>query len=310
MPRILVVDDLEYNVFALSTLLKHSGYDVVEAFSGQEALLLAQSQELEGIVLDVQMPGMDGFEVCRRLKSDPKTAEIPVMFVSGTLTDEASVIKGLQLGANEYVVKPVANSELLARVSVMVRIKEAEEEARRVSVTDELTGLYNRRFLLRRMAEEICRARRQRTPLCCMVIDIDHFKRVNDTYGHTFGDYVLRNLAQKLTTLVRAEDIVARYGGEEFVIILACPPSRASEVAERLRAHIEEAEFQAEDHSTPVTVSIGVGASLPERPLTAQALFKQADAALYSAKRSGRNRVVLSTVCEQMVHDTPPSSRR
>jgi two-component system cell cycle response regulator len=294
--RILVIDDLVYDVKALRTILEHDGYQVTAAGTGREGLRLAREEDPDAILLDVALPDTDGFEVCRRLKEDPRTDSIPVVFLTAHYQDEESMIRGLNLGANDYICKPFNKAELLARVAVMVRIRRSEESLLRLSLTDELTGLGNRRFLLTRLEEEYERCRRSGCFLACLMLDLDHFKAVNDAYGHPLGDEVLREMAGLLREQTRKADVLSRYGGEEFVVLLAVKWQGESElIAERIRRAAEKFPFGATGGAGPlrVTVSLGVSDCLPAEQGAAdpRELIGRADEALYEAKRTGRNRV-------------------
>ncbi len=295
--KILVIDDLAYDVKALKMILEHSGYTVVSAGTGAEGMEKALSEDPDGILLDIQLPDTDGFEICRCLKEDTRTTVIPIVFLTAHYQDEASLIRGLNLGANDYICKPFNAAELLARVGVMVRIRRAEENLLKLSLTDELTGMGNRRFLLSRLDEEYERSRRNGNFFACLMLDIDHFKRFNDTYGHQVGDRVLKELAALLREQTRKSDVLGRYGGEEFLVALAVKwPSESIWVAERIRLAVEKLLFVkngVSEEPLSVTVSIGVSRCLPSEAGApdCQAIIKQADQAMYEAKRLGRNKV-------------------
>jgi diguanylate cyclase (GGDEF)-like protein len=250
----------------------------------------------DAVLLDIQMPLMDGYEVCRRLKQDPRTSPIPVVFLTARHTDQQEIVHGLHLGANDYVTKPFNNEELLARVAVMVRVRTAEERIRHLSQTDELTGMYNRRFLQPRLDEEFARATRYGKTLACLLLDIDHFKKINDSYGHQAGDEVLRQVAEVIRSHVRKSDLAVRYGGEEFLIILfENDRAGALRVAERIRSDVESRQFTWRSGSLRVTISSGL-AVFPDAAIQSSNDFvKCADAALYEAKASGRNMVCVSS---------------
>ncbi len=453
--RVLVVDDLEPNVKLLEAKLRAEYFDVLGAYSGQEAITLAVQEKPDIILLDVMMPGMDGFETCRRLKSDPETMHIPVVMVTALdqqadriagleagaddfltkpvedlalfarvrsltrlkmMTDELraryatgkdlgivgkidlegnqnearlfliddnpeqaarlvaaigedveqivheadpetalarartgdfdlimvnlsieamdplrlcssirsfeetrltpilavvrhgdtrKLVRALDIGVNDYVTRPVDRNELTARVTTQLRRKRYVDQLRssfqvslEMAVTDQLTGLYNRRYLASHLSAMFDRAYWTGRPLSVMVLDIDHFKNVNDTHGHDVGDKVLKEFAERIANSVRGIDLACRYGGEEFLI--AMPDTDlafASVVAERLRHEIANAKFNlnAGRDELGVTVSIGIASTEngPEED-SAQKLIKRADEALYEAKSSGRNRVIKS----------------
>jgi diguanylate cyclase (GGDEF)-like protein len=289
---VLIVDDEETNLYALRLILESKGYRCLEAASGPEAIQVAAAANPEVILLDIHMPEMDGYEVCRRLKSDPRTATIPIVFLTARYRDHEEIARGLEAGAHDYVTKPFSASELTARIGVMVRIQRAEAEARQASLTDSLTGLWNRRFLHQRLDEEMARSRRHGTPLACVMLDIDHFKAINDTHGHATGDLVLRDVAAILRRHIRKSDLAVRYGGEEFVLVLFSNNSEnAGVVAERIRADVQNQNFGDSGSPLRVTISIGV-CSFPDDSVTSSDdLMRRADAALYHAKEAGRNMV-------------------
>jgi two-component system, cell cycle response regulator len=445
--RVLVVDDIAINVKLLKAKLTSEYFDVLSASSGSAALEIADAELPDVILLDVMMPRMDGFEVCRRLKANPRTADLPVVMVTA-LSDAANrlrgleagaddfltkpvndialfarvrslarlkrmmeewrlrdeicgrfggprsaaeeggpahiliveedestaarmletlaiahqvtvaascaeaqsqldgeteliiaslttpdgdplhlvtqcranelfrqlpilliaasrdlprLAKGLDLGANDYLIRPVDRNELLARTNTQIRRKRLQDRLndnyRRslsLALTDELTGLYNRRYLLAHLDELIARVGRGGLDAAVLLFDIDHFKRVNDTYGHAAGDDVLREVAARTTNTVRSVDLVARLGGEEFVVVMPeTGPAIAVAVAERLRSTIANEPFtiRASGERFPVTVSIGVTSAIAGGD-DRDRLLKRADEALYRAKADGRNRVV------------------
>ncbi|MGH9869726.1 MAG: diguanylate cyclase [Candidatus Polarisedimenticolia bacterium] len=292
MAMVLIVDDEEANLYALRLVLESRGYNVFWASCGPEALRLAAENLPDAILLDIHMPVMDGYEVCRRLKADPRTTMIPIVFLTARHTDQEEIVRGLELGANDYITKPFNNEELLARVAVMVRVRTAEDKVRTLSQTDDLTGMYNRRYLSQRLQEEFARARRYGQTLACIVLDIDHFKKINDTYGHAAGDEALRQVAAIIRSHVRKSDLAVRYGGEEFLLVLfENDRNGALRVAERIRADVETRGVVWKNERLPVTVSSGVSL-FPEEGITGpDELIARADHALYSAKSSGRNMV-------------------
>jgi len=445
--RVLVVDDIAINVKLLEAKLSSEYFDVLSASSGSAALEIADAELPDVILLDVMMPRMDGFEVCRRLKANPRTADLPVVMVTalsdaanrlrgleagaddfltkpvndialfarvrslarlkrmmeewrlrdeicgrfggsqsvaeeggparvliveedafaaarmsetlalahrvtvvGSCTEAQSrldgeteliiaslttpdgdplrlvsqcrgnelfrqlpilliaaerdlprLAKGLDLGANDYLIRPVDRNELLARTNTQIRRKRLQDRLNdnyqrslSLALTDELTGLYNRRYLLAHLDELVARVSRDGLDGAVLLVDIDHFKQVNDTYGHAAGDDVLRELAARATNTVRSVDLVARLGGEEFVVVMPeTGPAIAVAVGERLRLAVADEPFtiRASDERLPITVSIGVTSAIAGGD-DRDRLLKRADDALYCAKAQGRNRVV------------------
>jgi two-component system cell cycle response regulator len=447
--RILVVDDIDANVRLLKAKLEAEYYEVLSACDGPSAIDMAQSERPDMVLLDVMMPGMDGFEVCRRLKSNPETEHIPIVMVTALdgrrerliglkagaddflnkpiddvalfarvrslarlkqvidelrereasgrrlgviegaasrlnrtgariviaddnerqarrIADELSVdhrpviesepekalisararadllivnaasrgfdglrlaaqarsdealrhlpilaivdpeekaraIKALELGVNDILVRPVDPEELAARVRTLVRQKRYTDYLRsnldlslEAAVTDLLTGLHNRRYMASQAAALVKRAVLGGEPVSALLIDIDHFKRINDTFGHDIGDAVLREFSVRLATNVRAIDLACRYGGEEFVVIMPDTQLKdALRIAERLRLHVSGAPFRAPGLADPLPVTISIGVACTIGPGdTTEALLKRADAAVYEAKTHGRNQVV------------------
>ena len=304
--RILIVDDHEDNVEVIRARLEASGYLVESAADGEEALERVHASPPDLILLDVMMPRIDGMEVARRIKADDTLPFIPIIMQTALDTVQHKV-EGLGAGADDYVTKPINFAELEARVKSMLRIKvlqdqltganerlaRVNEELSRVAVTDALTGLHNRRnveTLLREMFEHSVRLHE---PLACAMFDLDHFKSVNDTYGHQAGDAVLQQLAEILKTSAREIDKVGRYGGEEFILLLpGTVLDAAVTFAERTRQLVESHTFTFEGGSLRRTMSCGVAAFPHPRIGHREALVKAADDALYVAKDLGRNRVV------------------
>ncbi len=286
--RVLVIDDSQSIHALVRARLAHEAVELAGATNGLTGLRAALESPPDLILLDVDLPDIDGFEVCRRLKSSSATVNVPIIFLTGaSSTDEK--IKGLELGAVDYVTKPFDPAELRARVRSSLRSKYLFDLLARKAMIDGLTGLSNRSYFDRRMSEEVARARRIGTALSCILADVDHFKSFNDRFGHLFGDELLRRIATALTDTVREEDVVCRYGGEEFAIISPnCGGDGATSLAERLRSAVACCTLSCREEPVNVTASFGVAGS---DDIPFDQLVEQADAALYRAKRSGRNRV-------------------
>jgi len=250
------------------------------------------------ILLDILMPGMDGYEVCRTIKADKSLRHIPIIFITSK-NDDRSIEYAYEIGASDYISKPFRHRELLARVGNTLRIQELQEELRLLASIDPMTRLYNRRYFTT-MADKILKlARRERNPLSLAILDIDHFKQINDTYGHLIGDRVIIALAEQLMKRYRESDLLCRFGGEEFVILM--PNTEldiAALLAERTRKEIEQLEVYYSDGSLSLTVSIGVSQIDLEKEETLDGVLKRADDALYTAKNEGRNRVCVQPVLE------------
>jgi diguanylate cyclase (GGDEF)-like protein len=320
-PLILIVDDISSNLQVLGSILSRENLLVSAATSGKQALDIADDVLPDLILLDIMMPEMDGFEVCEKLKSSEKTKDIPVIFITAR-TEEEEIVKGLRVGAVDYVKKPFNPPELLSRVrthleikrnrDLIIRIneqlkKEIEERKKianerkqllkelekknkilkELAITDGLTGLYNHRFLIGRLSEEIAQSNRYSKNLSIIMFDIDHFKNINDTYGHQVGDEVLSKISSTIKNKLREVDIAGRFGGEEFLVIL---PNTSLEngykVAEKIRESIMELKWESGKLS--VTISGGVGLHKDENVTE---LITKADKYLYKAKENGRNRI-------------------
>jgi diguanylate cyclase (GGDEF)-like protein len=287
---ILIVDDVPSNVQMLANLLKDD-YQVKVAVDGKRAVELAiSSPKPDLILLDVEMPNMDGYEVCSVLKENQNSVDIPIIFVTGhdSIAEEE---KGFALGARDYITKPFRPAIVKARVNTQIELKQQRDELIRLAMHDQLTGLYNRHYLTDEGGRKFARAKRREEPLCAILIDIDHFKAVNDVHGHLMGDKILQAIAKELEFGNREEDFTARYGGEEFIILLEnCNLEFALKKAEMIRNQIEK----AKPEGLQVTASFGVS-SLGVNITQFETLLKRADDALYEAKESGRNKVVAYT---------------
>jgi diguanylate cyclase (GGDEF)-like protein len=293
-PIILIVDDQPENVEVLVQTLGHL-YELRVALNGLGALQFAGSaQPPDLILLDIVMPDVDGYEVCRRLKSDEKTKDIPVVFLT-SLSDMDDETKGLELGAIDYITKPVRPSIVRVRVRNHLALKRKSDLLEELACVDGLTCLANRRRFDETLDKEWMRAARSGTPVSLAIIDVDLFKAYNDKFGHVSGDECLRLIAQTLeNSMRRAGDLAARYGGEEFVALMPDTDlAGAAEVARIMSAEIEALGIE-HPYSTvaeTVTVSIGVAATVPRTDVSPEALLKAADKALYEAKENGRNQV-------------------
>ncbi len=292
---ILIVDDTPTNIQILAQALMRT-YAIKVAVSGAAALeIVMGEQKPDLILLDIMMPGMDGYEVCRRIKQDPSSWDIPIIFVTAK-GDVADQKRGFDLGAVDYIAKPFEIPLVLARINVHLRLKRKSEILERLALLDGLTHIPNRRALEDALSREYGRSQRNGTPLSLLMIDVDHFKAFNDHYGHGVGDDCLRAIAHSLeSALQRPADFVGRYGGEEFVVILPdCDKDGALVVAQNIRSqiaslHIPHAYSATAPH---VTVSIGLKTFQCEQDKTNAELLHDVDAALYHAKEQGRDRVV------------------
>jgi two-component system cell cycle response regulator len=298
--NVLVIDDSEKIRGEIMRILREVALfdDYREARDGIEGFKSLSSAKADLIICDLEMPRMDGFKFISLVNSRQDLRDIPIILLTGR-EDRDLKIKGLEQGACDYVTKPFDAGELVARVKVQLKIKFLQDELKRsnellkqLSNTDPLTKLHNRRHLTEVLGKEIQRAERQKAFLTFIILDIDHFKRVNDTYGHQNGDVVLVALAEAIQSGLRAYDLAARYGGEEFVLVLpGTSLAGGVTVAERLRGAVQGLTFAPPLESLAVTASLGVATFPSSLVDSIDSLIRQADEALYRAKQNGRNRV-------------------
>jgi PleD family two-component response regulator len=240
-PLVLIVDDVAKNLQLLGNILKKENYRIAAANNGKQAVAIASDINPDLILLDVMMPEMDGFEACGKLKNIPETKDIPIIFLTAKVETE-DMIKGFKAGAVDYVTKPFNSYELLARVKTHLELKISRDLLEKknklleiLSITDGLTGLYNHRYIVDALSQRITETRRYGKPLSIVMLDIDYFKKINDKYGHVFGDEVLIKISSVIEETVREVDIAGRYGGEEFLIVIPdTDSSGAYKTAERL----------------------------------------------------------------------------
>jgi len=288
--KLLIVDDEKMNIMNLAQSLK-SYYDILVASDGAMALEIAEKQLPDLILLDIVMPKMNGFEVLTKLKNSPATINIPVIFITG-LDSAEDEEKGMLLGAVDYITKPFHKSVVKARIDTHLKMSDYIHTIEKLCMMDALTGLPNRRGFDDRISAEWGRAHREQTPLGLIMVDIDFFKKYNDTYGHPQGDVLLKAVANTLgNTLNRAADFVSRWGGEEFVVLLPDTDIKGTyNIAEQIRINIKNTKAQfADGTDTSVTVSLGVASVIPSDDDTIENFINQVDKLLYMAKESGRD---------------------
>jgi two-component system cell cycle response regulator len=308
--RVLLVEDDPVQANATKKILQATGYEVFWSQDGISAIKTVKMMKPDIILLDVVLPGLDGYEVCRWLKLDENAKGIPVIML--TIKKELSdKISGLQIGADDYLPKPYNELELNARIYASLRTKALQDELRMknkqleellgkveyMAITDALTGLYNRRRFHDVLTKEFERAKRYATAVSLIMLDIDHFKKVNDYYGHQAGDTVLKEVSTVITKSIREIDTASRFGGEEFMVILPNTEKENAKVgAERMREKISQHAFP--EVEGPITVSIGV-AGLPDAAIANEdRLIRCADYALYRAKQNGRNCIEIAAGTE------------
>ncbi|MEI7931456.1 MAG: PleD family two-component system response regulator [Alphaproteobacteria bacterium] len=296
--RVLVVDDNERQAQRVAAELAVDHRPVVE--TDQEKALLAARGPVDLMIVNANSRGFDGLRFAAQLRSDEATRNVPVLVIVDP-DDRAKMVKALEIGVNDLLARPIDPQELAARVRTQIKRKRYTDFLRsnldyslELAVTDQLTGLHNRRYMTGQLDALVARATKGGEPVAALLIDIDHFKQINDNYGHDAGDEVLREFALRVASNVRAIDLPCRYGGEEFVVIMPDTPIEGAQlVAERIRKHVSGTPFRVTNspETLTVTISIGVAATIGEGD-TPEALLKRADRGVYEAKAAGRNKVV------------------
>lgn len=299
-PSVLIVDDDPLVLGRLRELVAAGGYDVRTADGGIEALALLETSVASIVITDLNMPGMDGVDLCRRIRAHSWSGYVYVVLL--TVRDgEQDILAGLDAGADDYVSKRTSAAQFTARLRIARRVlgleyslKNALQKKRQLAMTDALTGAYNRRYFMRHLGRELKRSQRFGGDVSVLLLDVDHFKRVNDTHGHAVGDAVLRNLTSQINACLRRDtDWCARLGGEEFVVVLEGTSSSAARVcAEKLRQAIADTSIESAAGPVRVTVSIGIsglGETASRTSATVHSLMQQADTNLYASKANGRN---------------------
>ena len=300
--RILIADDSVVSRHLLDATLRRWGYDVVIACDGNEAWRILEADDAPKIaILDWMMPGLTGPGVCRKVRGNAKDKDLyTYILLLSSKSQREDLIEGMEAGADDYLTKPFDQHELQVRLRPGVRILElqhelisAREELRDQATKDFLTRIWNRSSILDILNRELQRGMRENRPVGVILADLDHFKSVNDTYGHFAGDAVLREFVRRMSGSIRPYDAIGRYGGEEFLIVLpACDSSVTEKQAERMRETLANEPMWFNEESQLVTCSFGATAWVPGSPSSEEALIRVADDALYAAKRQGRNRVV------------------
>jgi len=297
--KILIADDSIVSRHLLEATLRKWGYDVLVACDGAEALRLLQREDAPAlIILDWMMPGMTGVEVCRSIRERGNEPYTYILLLTSKSQKE-DLIEGMEAGADDYITKPFDQNELLVRLRAGIRLVDlqsqllsAREALRDQAERDSLTRLWNRNFILNELGRELARSEREGRSFGLVMVDLDHFKQVNDTHGHLAGDAVLREAARRMQNSIRQYDSIGRYGGEEFLILLpGCSEEDSYSQADRLRKQLAQIELSVNDTLLRVTASFGVTAALPGESCTPEAMIRKADEALYVAKKLGRNRV-------------------
>ncbi|MEK6777307.1 MAG: diguanylate cyclase [bacterium] len=308
---ILIVDDSEAirvkirKVLSSEKGLFESFYEAENGIDGYKKLL---EHKIDLILCDVVMPQIDGFKLLLMVKGHPELRDIPIIMLTAEEEQEKKNL-GLQKGASDYLTKPFDDFELLARVRLHLKLKllqdelmEANKQLTHLSITDALTQVYNRRYLMKMMLNEISRSKRYRSDLSFLLLDIDNFKALNDTYGHQAGDQILIDICIRIGKTIRSTDILSRYGGEEFAVLLPqVPLTGAEKVAEKIRKEVAENPFQINEDKINVSLSCGISCFLEEKVDTIDTVIMEADRALYESKKNGKNRVTISKDCLESI---------
>ena len=307
--RILIADDDEVSRFKLEALLSKWGYEVISVEDGMLAWEALQQENAPRLtILDWMMPGMDGSEICRQLRQSRKGAYVYVLLLTSKVGKE-DIVAGMEAGADDYLGKPFDAQELKVRLRAGKRIVDLEEALRVQATHDALTGAWNHGAIIDMLELELARAEREGISTGAVLVDLDNFKRVNDTYGHLTGDAVLRESAQRMTRVLRRPDVLGRYGGEEFLVVLpGCEEPDAQGLAERLRRCIACDPVATSMGKVSFTISLGVTTIGKGERMGVAEVLQRADEALYQAKREGRNRVVVVTGSEGRPHEVSRQS--
>jgi two-component system cell cycle response regulator len=301
LPNVLLVEDKEEDVRLIQGYLYGQPYQILVARNSEEALSLVHKEKIDLVLLDILLPDIDGYELYQRLKEMDEAKDIQIIFITA-LQDIESRIKGIELGADDFLVKPFDQRELRARMDILLKklaylnqLQSHYETALSSAINDGLTGLYNHAYFRRFLELELKRSIRQGYPVALTIFDIDDFKKCNDTFGHLAGDQILIELARLVKINIREVDLAARYGGEEFVTVLPYAQREgALKVAERIRSAVESHRFLEGASSSPDKVTLSIGVALcPEDATSPQDLIENADRMLYKAKKGGKNRVVM-----------------
>lgn len=297
--KILIAEDDAISRRLLDTILKKWGYEVVIAYNGGQAWAELQKEDAPRLaILDWMMPEMDGVEVCGKVRERTDAPYVYILLLSAKSQRE-DLVKGMESGADDYITKPFDANELKVRLragrrilDLQTQLMSAQEALRDQAARDPLTGIWNRNALFDVFRRELARADREGNQLTIVMLDIDHFKNLNDTHGHMAGDAVLREFTSRITASLRPYDAVGRYGGEEFLVVLpGCSVEAGMRHADRLRSLITDLPFDTSEGRHTVTCSLGVASTSSTNPKDPDSLIRAADAALYRAKRNGRNRV-------------------
>jgi len=314
--RVLIIEDKSFESEKFIETLKRDDDEIVAVRSGDQAMDMAQHNDFDIITVSLNLQNEDGLRLCSHLRSNERTRAVPILMVAEE-ADMKRIAQGLEIGAHDYILRPVDRNELLARVRTQIRRKRYQDRLRSnyeqslsLALTDSLTGLFNRRYLMVHLEKLLNKNKESNKSLCCLMMDIDHFKKINDTYGHQVGDDVLKVFAERVSQRLRSFDLVARLGGEEFVVVLPdISQDMAFQVAERLRKGICNTKFEVSGPHGPIDVSVSIGAAMitGSQNLKVEDVLKLADDELYRAKEGGRNRVYFMGHGHVQLPERPPA---
>lgn len=290
--QILIIEDDPTTARMMTYRLESADYSVSVIDNGEECMAWLKQNQPDLILLDVELPGLNGFEVCRLVRDSYPSPYIPIIMVTSH-DDMESRISALDIGADDFLSKPFNPKELLARIRVSLRIKKMQDELRELSLRDELTGLYNRRFLNEIIDQLVFATMRYKTPLTITMIDIDNFKTINDTYGHSFGDFAIQSVSSIIVESCRKADVICRYGGDEFLLVTHNDIPGAYQLGDRISSNVQNHSFSRDGITMDITVSIGISTFSGEFQATTDELIKYADTALHESKRRGKNCVTM-----------------
>ncbi|MCG2712916.1 MAG: diguanylate cyclase [Candidatus Omnitrophica bacterium] len=287
---ILIIEDNIKDMQFLKTTLERENYKIICAENGEKAFTVLSKDKADLVILDILLPDIDGFEVCRRIRENDLLVSMPILFYTSVSTINEKLI-GLEVGAADFLTKSPDERELLVRIKNLLNAKRKIDKIVNLSFYDELTDVYNRRYFQQRLRDECDRGRRYKNNFCCALLDIDYFKTINDNFGHLAGDRVLKNVAKIMRKNIRTSDIICRYGGDEFALLLTeTDLNGAYATAQRVRRFIGTSETEKDDSVPGITISCGITAFSETIKDTNDLMF-QADKALYKAKQEGRNQI-------------------
>ncbi|MDP2206072.1 MAG: PleD family two-component system response regulator [Alphaproteobacteria bacterium] len=314
--RVMIIEDKNFESEKFIETLKRDDDEIVAVRGGDQAMEMAQQSDFDIILVSLNLQAEDGLRLCSHLRSSERTRAVPILMVAEE-ADMKRIAQGLEIGAHDYILRPVDRNELLARVRTQIRRKRYQDRLRSnyeqslsLALTDSLTGLFNRRYLMVHLEKLLNKNKESNKSLCALMMDIDHFKKINDTYGHQAGDDVLKIFAERVSQRLRSFDLVARLGGEEFVVVLPdISQDMAFQVAERLRKGICNTKFEVSGPNGPIDVSVSIGAAMiaGAQDLKVEDVLKFADDELYRAKENGRNRVYFMGHGHVQLPDRPPA---